>query len=107
MTGGAVVVLGEVGLNFGAGMSGGVGWVLDPTGELPLRLNAELVAAERAADAELQELIERHVRHTGSPRAAALLARWREAGTLFWRVSPRAEAQTAPVSERIAAADRA
>ena len=107
MTGGAVVVLGEVGLNFGAGMSGGVAWVLDPSGELPLRLNAELVATERAADAELHELLERHVRHTGSPRGAALLERWHEAGTLFWRVSPRAGAETAAVSERIAAADRA
>src|SRR6266545_4270881 len=90
MTGGAVVVLGEVGLNFGAGMSGGVAWVLDPAGELPLRLNAELVAAERGADEELRELIERHVRHTGSPRAADLLARWDEAPAIFWRVASRA-----------------
>jgi glutamate synthase (ferredoxin) len=90
MTGGAVAVLGEVGVNFGAGMSGGVAWVLDPAGELPLRLNAELVAAERGADEDLRELVERHLRHTGSPRAAELLARWHEAPALVWRVAPRA-----------------
>jgi glutamate synthase (ferredoxin) len=90
MTGGAVAVLGEVGLNFGAGMSGGVAWVLDPAGELPLHLNAELVAAERGADEDLRELVERHLRHTGSPRAAHLLANWHEAHAIFWRVAPRA-----------------
>jgi glutamate synthase (ferredoxin) len=90
MTGGAVAVLGEVGLNFGAGMSGGVAWVLDPAGALPLRLNAELVTAERGADEELRELVERHLAHTGSPRAAELLARWDEAPAIFWRVVPRA-----------------
>jgi glutamate synthase domain-containing protein 2/glutamate synthase domain-containing protein 1/glutamate synthase domain-containing protein 3 len=89
MTGGAVAVLGEVGLNFGAGMSGGIAWVLDPAGDLPLRLNAELVAAERGAGDDLRELLERHARHTGSPRAAELLARWDEAQALFWRVVPR------------------
>ena len=89
MTGGVVAVLGEVGLNFGAGMSGGVAWVLDPAGELPLRLNAELVAAERRAGEELRELVERHLRHTGSPRASDLLQRWPEAAGDFWCVAPR------------------
>ncbi len=107
MTGGAVAVLGEVGLNFGAGMSGGVAWVLDPAGDLPLRLNAELVTAERGADDELHDLLERHVRHTGSPRAAELLARWQEAPALFWRVVPR-QAVEAPAAddEAVAAAAR-
>src|SRR5205807_7513182 len=80
---------GEIGLNFGAGMSGGAAYVLDPAGRLPLRLNAELVAAERAAPNDLRELLERHLRHTGSPRAAALLADWRKASHAFWRVAPR------------------
>src|SRR5207302_3000625 len=58
MTAGRVVVLGEVGLNFGAGMSGGVAYVFDPAGKLPLRLNGEFVAAVRGAPGELRELLE-------------------------------------------------
>jgi glutamate synthase domain-containing protein 2/glutamate synthase domain-containing protein 1/glutamate synthase domain-containing protein 3 len=105
MTGGAVAVLGEVGLNFAAGMSGGVAWVLDPAGELPLRLNAELVAAERGAGDDLRELLERHARHTGSPRAAGLLAGWDRAQALFWRVTPRpAAVESAPAEDPAAAA---
>ena len=90
MTGGTVVVLGEVGLNAGAGMSGGVLYVLDPQGRLPLRLNSQLVVAERGAGEELRALLEDHLRHTGSPRAAALLKDWHSAATTFWRVAPRA-----------------
>jgi glutamate synthase (ferredoxin) len=92
MTGGAVVVLGELGLNFAAGMSGGVAYVLNADGRLPLRLNAELVAAERAAAHEVEELrvlLDRHVRHTLSLRAAALLRDWPDSAPLFWRVAPR------------------
>ncbi len=89
MTGGAVAVLGEVGLNFGAGMSGGVAWVWDAAGDLPLRLNAQLVTAERGADEELRTLLEQHLRHTGSPRAAQVLAQWDDAAAVFWRVAPR------------------
>jgi glutamate synthase (ferredoxin) len=90
MTGGVVVVLGEVGLNAGAGMSGGILYVLDPPGRLPLRLNSQLVMAERGAGEELRALLEQHVRHTGSARAAALLEDWHDAAPQFWRVSPRA-----------------
>jgi glutamate synthase (ferredoxin) len=89
MTAGRVVVLGDAGLNFGAGMSGGVAYVFDPDGRLPLRLNAELVAAERGAPTELRELLEAHVRHTGSPRAAQVLADWDHAQHVFWHVAPR------------------
>src|SRR5581483_9115777 len=77
MTSGTVVVLGEVGRNFGAGMSGGRAYVYDPAGVLPLRLNDDLVGLERvSADAELRRLVERHVRYTGSGLGAALLASW-------------------------------
>jgi glutamate synthase (ferredoxin) len=87
MTAGCVVVLGEVGLNFAAGMSGGVAYVFDPVGTLPLRLNAELVAAERGEPE--RELLDKHLRHTGSPRAAQLLTDWDNAQHAFWRVAPR------------------
>ena len=89
MTGGRVVVLGEVGLNAGAGMSGGELYVLDAAGRLPLHLNTQLVVAERYAGEELRALLEAHVRHTGSPRAVAILERWHDAEQLFWRVLPR------------------
>ncbi|MDX6401474.1 MAG: hypothetical protein QOF27_2080, partial [Gaiellaceae bacterium] len=89
MTAGKVVVLGEVGLNVGAGMSGGELYVFDPAGLLPLRLNTQLVVAERHAGQELRALLESHVRHTGSARAVDLLEHWHEAELLFWRVLPR------------------
>jgi glutamate synthase domain-containing protein 2/glutamate synthase domain-containing protein 3 len=92
MTGGTVVVLGPVGLNFGAGMSGGVVYVYDRDLRLPLRLNEQLVNAERIdglGPEELIGLLERHVRYTGSQRAAALLDAWDGEVGWFWRVAPR------------------
>jgi glutamate synthase domain-containing protein 3 len=83
MTGGTVVVLGEVGLNAAAGMTGGELYVLDP--RLPLLVNAQLVVAERRFDDELCALLERHLRHTASVRAARIL----ETKPLFWHVRPR------------------
>ena len=92
MTGGTVVVLGDVGLNVAAGMTGGELYVLDGAARLPLRLNTGLVVAERAGGEDLRSLLQRHVRHTGSTRAATLLERWEESAPLFWRVVPRTEA---------------
>jgi glutamate synthase (ferredoxin) len=92
MTGGTVVVLGDVGLNVAAGMTGGELYVLDGAACLPLRLNTGLVVAERAGGEDLRSLLQRHVRHTGSTRAATLLERWEESAPLFWRVVPRTEA---------------
>ena len=94
MTGGTVVILGPVGLNLGAGMSGGVVYVHDRELKLPLRLNEQLVAAERVdglGPEVLRELLERHVRYTGSERAAELLAGWDGEAGWFWRVAPRAD----------------
>ena len=94
MTGGTVVVLGEIGLNVGAGMTGGELYVHDVHGRLPLRLNTQLVVAERGAGDELRTLLEQHLRHTGSRIAANLLERWPAAPDEFWRVAPRAEIAT-------------
>ena len=94
MTQGTVVVLGETGFNVGAGMTGGRAFVHDPHGRLPLRLNDQLVTAQPvggAEAAELRELVERHLRHTGSARAAALLARWDDELSHFRVVVPKAE----------------
>ena len=79
MTGGCVVILGPVGYNLGAGMTGGQAFVWDPEGKLASRLNTALVDAA-LPDADLLEdlrwRIERHAELTGSPRATALLADW-------------------------------
>ena len=92
MTNGTVVVLGRFGRNLGAGMSGGEVYVHDPEGVLGLRLNDDLVVAQRLrgpAD-ELRKLLERHVRYTGSARAQSLLDRWEEAAREFCHVVTKA-----------------
>jgi glutamate synthase (ferredoxin) len=95
MTGGTVVVLGEIGLNVAAGMSGGELYVLDEEGRLPLRLNTQLVVAERGGSMHLRELVEHHLRHTGSPRASQVLERWSDYVDSFWHVVPRADVTAA------------
>jgi glutamate synthase (NADPH/NADH) large chain len=89
MTGGRVVVLGPVGRNFAAGMSGGIAYLLDPD---PRKVNTEMADLEplTAADADyLRELIGRHQAETGSAVAAGLLTDWDAALPRFARVMPR------------------
>ena len=69
MTGGRAVVLGPTGRNFGAGMSGGVAYVLDPDGTFFTRLNTEMVDLEALDDDDaiwLRDTLRRHVEETGS-----------------------------------------
>lgn len=88
-----MVVLGDVGRNFAAGMTGGVAFVLDEAERLPVRCNLEHVTIERLADPEdeahLLRLIAEHRTRTGSPRAAEVLARWDSFGPRFWKVAPK------------------
>jgi len=92
MTGGRVAVLGNVGRNFAAGMSGGVAYVYDPDGILAVSGNTEMVSygpLETAAEfAELQGMIEKHVLHTGSTRGRQLLDNWDNSRQAFVRVMP-------------------
>ncbi len=118
MTGGVVVVLGQTGRNFSAGMSGGVAYVYDPEKGFANQCNPSMVAlqavkpAEGSADADaplqrspavdnngmgdmlrydaerLRILVERHLLHTGSERARELLNNWSEALTHFVKVMP-------------------
>ena len=118
MTGGVVVVLGETGRNFAAGMSGGVAYVYDPKKGFVSRCNPSMVALEPLKPAEggpdadapqqrslavdnngmgdmlrfdaerLRILVERHLLHTGSARARELLDNWSEALTHFVKVMP-------------------
>ena len=95
MTGGTVIVLGVVGQNFGAGMTGGVAFVHDPQKNLAQRLNGELVQASPLGSAQakqLREWIARHAELTGSALAARLLRDWNATRRAFARVAPRASA---------------
>ena len=89
MTGGRVVVLGPVGRNFAAGMSGGIAYLLDPD---PSQVNTQMADLEPVTDEDacfLRELIGRHHAETGSAVAASLLADWDAAPARFGRVMPR------------------
>jgi glutamate synthase (NADPH/NADH) large chain len=92
MTGGKVVVLGETGRNFAAGMSGGVAYVLDRSGTFADRCNMEMVRLSGIEQAEeineLHRLIEMHYETTGSEVAEDLLAHWERAQQEFVRVMP-------------------
>ena len=92
MTGGRVVVLGETGANFAAGMSGGIAWVWDPARRLPGRCNLEMVELEGLDDAEerreVRRMIERHLEYTGSVPARKVLADWDRSVNDFFRVMP-------------------
>ena len=91
MTGGRAVVLGRTGRNFGAGMSGGIAYVLDRDGEFPSLVNPEMVRVESVDDddaALLLDAVSRHQQYTGSTVAAELLGRWDEALTQFVKVMP-------------------
>jgi glutamate synthase (NADPH/NADH) large chain len=115
MTGGTVVVLGRTGRNFAAGMSGGIAYVYDEDGTFGQRCNTSMVTLEpvqaeaeqaqsdkelaasdkprlrhagRADEPMLRELIERHLRFTGSTRALAILDNWDDARRRFVKVFP-------------------
>lgn len=97
MTGGVVTVLGETGLNFGAGMTGGLAYVLDLDDTFAERYNEELVELMRIGGDEMSEaklhlkgLIEDHVRETGSVWAHQILDRFEQVIKKFWLVKPKA-----------------
>ncbi len=93
MTGGRVVVLGETGKNFAAGMSGGVAYVWDPRRDLYLRVNKELVSMEPVRSKhdleELRALIAQHVAATGSEKGRAILEDFDSAAANFKKILPR------------------
>jgi glutamate synthase (NADPH/NADH) large chain len=114
MTGGMVVVLGQTGRNFAAGMSGGVAYVLDEDGSFPQRCNMSMVQLEpipeevaasemgaldshgrvhfnhlnKADEAALRGKVEKHLRYTGSARAKQILDNWNDYLPKFVKVMP-------------------
>jgi glutamate synthase (NADPH/NADH) large chain len=92
MTGGEAIILGTTGKNFGAGMSGGIAYVLDADGTLESRFNNDSADLEQPSDEDLvylQSRIQAHLDHTGSERAKALLGDWNTASGQFVKVFPR------------------
>jgi len=92
MTGGRVVILGETGKNFAAGMSGGIAYVLDEKRDLYKRLNKELVSLEEVTSKydvlELKEMIQDHVAYTNSEKGKQILNHFGEYLPRFKKVLP-------------------
>lgn len=93
MTGGQVVVLGSTGRNFAAGMSGGVAYILDETGDFATRCNTQMVGLETLEDTEeidaLRQAIQKHANYTQSQKALKVLAHWEEMLPKFVKVMPK------------------
>ncbi|MEP2919556.1 MAG: glutamate synthase large subunit [Sulfitobacter sp.] len=93
MTGGVAVILGEIGANFGAGMTGGMAYLYDPDGIAEERMNHEtLVHCPVTTDHwehELKTLIEKHLKETGSRKAADILQHWDLELANFVQVCPK------------------
>ncbi|MEY3088615.1 MAG: glutamate synthase, large subunit, partial [Pseudomonadota bacterium] len=104
MTGGTVVVLGNTGQNFAAGMSGGVAYVYDEDGLFSKRCNPSMVSLEKVETQQaqpkvpqhlnqpdeviLKTLIEKHLKYTESERAKFILDNWDKVRPQFIKVMP-------------------
>ncbi len=95
MTGGVIVVLGKVGRNVGAGMTGGLAYFLDETGNFPALVNHAIVKVQRVVsdvgEKQLYDLIKAHADKTGSPKALEIIANWPEYLPKFWQLVPPSE----------------
>ena len=92
MTGGCAVILGPVGKNFAAGMSGGVAYVLDEENRLYRNLNKQLVRMENVETKtdrmDLKRILEKHVQHTGSGKGREILEHFAEYVPQFKKIIP-------------------
>ena len=93
MTGGRVVVLGRVGVNFAAGMTGGLAYVYDETGHFDLSCNVDSVDLESVlpgteSEKELLDIIKQHVEATGSAKGKRILEDWNDARPKFVKIFP-------------------
>ncbi|MDP2137961.1 MAG: glutamate synthase large subunit, partial [Candidatus Didemnitutus sp.] len=100
MTRGTIVVLGRTGLNFAAGMSGGLAFVYDDLNTLPQRYNSQMVTLERLEEVaeieSLRQLVAAHAQATSSPHAQQILAQWSDRVKMFWKVVPNSPQADAP-----------
>ncbi|XWK86547.1 MAG: glutamate synthase-related protein [Phormidium sp.] len=109
MTGGVIVVLGKVGRNVGAGMTGGLAYFLDEDGSFSKKVNPEIVKVQRvltpAGEAQLKDLISAHGDRTDSKKAKLILENWQTYLPKFWQVVPPSEADS-PEANSEATADK-
>ncbi len=93
MTGGVAVILGTIGANFGAGMTGGMAYLYDPEGITDLMMNMETLVTCRVTvdhwEKELRNLIQRHADETGSIKATDILRHWQQEVENFVQVCPK------------------
>jgi glutamate synthase (ferredoxin) len=105
MTGGRVVVLGSMGKNFAAGMSGGIAYLVDEAGTASAQCNKEMVSLTRLEDQIeiefVKDMIFRHAEYTGSRRAAAILIAWDKTVDSIVRVMPNDYRRVLEVEERM------
>ena len=92
MTGGRAVILGNVGKNFAAGMSGGIAYVLDEKSDLYTKVNKNMVSIEKITSKydvlELKELISQHVQYTNSQKGKAVLENFGDYLPKFKKIIP-------------------
>nr|YP_009295830.1 ferredoxin-dependent glutamate synthase [Schimmelmannia schousboei]AOM64765.1 ferredoxin-dependent glutamate synthase [Schimmelmannia schousboei] len=95
MTGGLIVILGPVGRNISAGMTGGLAYILDENNSVPAKLNTEIVKAQRIitkeAEEQLKNIIELYEIKTKSLKAKKILDNWRYFLSMFWQIVPPSE----------------
>ena len=95
MTGGIVTIIGQVGLNFGAGMTGGFAYVLDEADDLDARLNGESIEILSLDDLTIHQehlrgQINHHLEQTGSSRAQYILENFADFSAKFKLIKPKA-----------------
>jgi glutamate synthase (NADPH/NADH) large chain len=108
MTGGTVVVLGQIGDNFGAGFTGGMAFVYDPSDLFERRVNPDTLMWQKVGtthwEGVLRGLVEDHVRETSSQYAERLLHDWSRVRRRFWQIVPKEYVKylSEPLSEGMA-----
>ena len=92
MTGGVTVILGDIGRNFAAGMSGGIAYIYDNNGVFDeKKFNLEMIELENLQKNDIEiirELLENHIKYTKSPKANEILRNWSESAKNFIKVMP-------------------
>lgn len=92
MTGGIVLILGETGRNFAAGMSGGVAYVYDAQKTFRAKCNDATIDFDPLEEEDtklLQEMIQNHIKYTGSGLASSIISDWEQAARQFVKVMPK------------------
>jgi glutamate synthase (ferredoxin) len=105
MTGGVIVVLGKVGRNVAAGMTGGLAYFLDEDGSFRELVNPETVKIQRIdsikGEKQLRDLIQAHCDRTNSPQAKMILEHWQEYLPKFWQLVPPSEGDSPEANPQI------